>query len=255
LIGLNLSSCKKLIEIDLPKTSVVTGKVFNSNADVEAALAGVYSSMGSSTGVMNGTNGGITLYAGQSADELGFSLVTSAPSIYSYESNKLFADSANTVLFWSPAYKTIFSINAILEGVSSNTSTGLTDSLRRQTTAECKFLRAFNYFYLVNLFGDVPLVLSTDFNKTGKLPRTAKNEVYEQIVQDLLDAKESLPKDYAFVPSSERVRVNRPAATAMLARVYLYLERWQDAADAATELIGDSQFELLTDLRQVFLKK
>lgn len=253
-LGLQLSSCRKLIEIDLPTGSLVEQKVFNNDADVAAVLAGIYSTMGSDKEQLSGTNGGISLYAGMSSDELLNYVGSANPIDYIYRSNSLYADSAATERFWTAPYRAIFSANALLEGVAKATSSRLTDSVTRQATGEAKFLRAFNYFYLVNLFGDVPLVLGTDFNETSKMDRTDKAKVYAQIIQDLQEAEEQLPEGYNFVPDKERVRANRAAASALLARTYLYLERWQEAADAASKVIADANYELLPDLKQVFLK-
>lgn len=111
-------------------------------------------------------------------------------------------------------------------------STTVTASLKNQLLGEAKFLRAFNYFYLANLFGDVPLVLTPDYTVSGTLPRAPKADVYAQVVLDLLDAQKLLATTYP--ASGERTRVNQAAATALLARVYLYQQNWAAAETQAT---------------------
>jgi hypothetical protein len=110
----------------------------------------------------------------------------------------------------------------------------LTLGLRSQLIGEAKFVRAFCYFYLVNLFGDVPLVTSTSYTVNTGLGRTSVNEIYQQIIQDLKEAQEMLSTSY---PTPGKVRPNKWAATALLARAYLYMGNWADAEAQATAII------------------
>jgi hypothetical protein len=82
--------------------------------------------------------------------------------------------------------------------------------------------------------------------------RTSVPEVYAGVIADLLQAKSLLPDTY---PTGERVRVNKGAAIALLARVYLYDHKWVEAEANASEIIAKAaQYELLDDLNAVFLK-
>ncbi len=95
---------------------------------------------------------------------------------------------------------------------------------------EARFFRAFCYFYLVNLFGDVPLATTTDSTINARLPRIPSDEVYQQIITDLKEAESLLSTEYldanlkSYGGLPERVRPTKWAASAMLARVYLYQE-------------------------------
>lgn len=121
-------------------------------------------------------------------------------------------------------------------------------------TGEAKFLRAFAHFYLTQLFGDVPVVTTTDVTVTRKLSRSPRETVYEQIESDLVAARGLLPETYT-VYSNERVRVNKYAASAMLARFYVFKKDWQRAEQEATLVLNNiGQYELLNNLGSVFLK-
>src|SRR5690606_23546179 len=109
------------------------------------------------------------------------------------------------------------------------------------------------HFYLLNLFGDVPLVLSSDYRVNAKLPRSNSSDVYSQIVADLKAAQELLPNDYEF-SNNERTRPNRLAATALLARVYLYWGDWVNSESESTKILDQGLVSLNEDLSQVFLK-
>jgi hypothetical protein len=71
------------------------------------------------------------------------------------------------------------------------------------------------------------------------------------MIADLLDAQTLLGANY---PTAERTRVNNAAATALLARVYLYTQQWSKAETEATKVITDTKYSLLSDLNSVFLK-
>jgi len=81
---------------------------------------------------------------------------------------------------------------------------------------------------LVNLFGDVPLVTTTNYKISALIPRTSKPKCYEFIIKDLVGARDSLESDFA-EGNSERIRANKWAATALLARAYLYTNDWKNA--------------------------
>ncbi len=89
------------------------------------------------------------------------------------------------------------------------------------------------------------------------LGRTSPNDVYKQIVLDLKDAQALLNNDFVTPEGSvtqERVRPNKGAATALLARAYLYQQKWDSAEVEATALINDSRYKLEEDVNNVFVK-
>jgi hypothetical protein len=254
---ISLTGCKKLVEIDPPRNAVINSDTFSSDAQAYPALAGMYSQMMSNSGSMVFSNGAASIYGGMSGDEISSNAGIINLLDYQFESNKLLQENTSVdALYWKPAYKVIESANSIIEGVAASKASLLTDSARTQLVGEAKFLRAFSYFYLTNFFGNVPLVLSTDFNKTAVLPNATQAAIYAQITQDLNDAQSSLKPDIwtgSVVGTNERIRANKWAATALLARVYLYQKRWADAEAQATAVIGNSHYSLTT-LATVFNK-
>lgn len=246
---LMFSSCKDIVDIPGPINSIITEKVFENDNQANSAMAGAYSELINEATLGFG-NGATTALCSSSADELNISTLYPNPAY----TNKLISSDLNTANIWVTAYRNVFNANAIIEGIEASSSLKLHNEVRVKLTAEAKFLRAYGYFYLVNLFGDVPLVLTSDFNKTARMERTPKAQVYAQIVKDLQDAKADLVADFSGSKLGERIRPNKWAATAMLARVYLFMGDYTNAAAAATEVIGQSGlFELKTDLNDVFL--
>jgi hypothetical protein len=113
-----------------------------------------------------------------------------------------------------------------------------------------KVMRSLYYFNLVNLFGGVPLATGIDYKINTALPQVSVDSIYGQIMSDLTDAQQNLSAAY---PSSGALRPDQLVATALLARVYLYQQQWQNAYNAANSVISSGQYNLVTDPNQVFL--
>lgn len=247
-----LSSCKKFADVPPPNNELTTQTLFTSDATVLSALASLYTL----TYITNyqSFQDDLSLCPGNSADELHYYTTNSTYDPY-YQNNIDLTNYENLGI-WSALYKGGYVATSIISGVQSD-SASLTDSIRTQAIGESEFMRAFCYFYLVNLWGDVPLVLSTDAIVTTNSPRTSKAAVYAQIVADLLDAQSKLKPDYSTSPTESRIRPNKYAATALLARVYLYLDKYSDAEAQATTVIDASSLYSLqsgANLGNVFLK-
>jgi hypothetical protein len=250
-----LDACKKLVSVPEPINTLTTTEVFSTDAEANSAMTGIYTPMingtlGAQNSVYYGYSEGLqTLYGGLSSDEL---VNTNDINLVRVNMNHLLYTDGNTAA-WQPAYSQIYGANAVIQGIAASTSSLLHDSVRKELTGEAKFVRAFSYFYLTNLFGDVPLSLTIDFNQTAGMARTPQARVYQQIIQDLKDAQAALPGDYS-VGSGERIRPNKWAATALLARVYLYTGDNADAATQAGAVIANTgQYSLVSDLNGVFL--
>ncbi len=105
--------------------------------------------------------------------------------------------------------------------------------------------------YLTNLFGDVPVIISTDYRINSTIPKSSKANVYSQIIKDLLAAQEKLTE--AYITNTERIRPNKFTASALLARVYLYIGDWTNSAAQATSIIDNGIYKLV-ELPNVFKK-
>lgn len=131
--------------------------------------------------------------------------------------------SANNILAasWQGHYKAIYRSNIVLDrapGIS------MADATKNQITGQAKFIRALSYFNLTRLWGNVPLVLTVQ--KTAEARenvRATSAQVYQQIINDLTDAVSKLPVSWA---DAQRGRATSYAASALLAKVYLYQKRY-----------------------------
>ncbi|MEP7374613.1 MAG: RagB/SusD family nutrient uptake outer membrane protein [Chitinophagaceae bacterium] len=261
------TGCKKFVDVGAPETSTNAENVYASDATAIAVLSGLYTNISRLWGFSQGDRG-ISMLSGLSADD--FSLMSGADATLTrYYSNSLLvtATIASGTEYWSPLYDAIYTCNSAIEGLVASNS--LTPLVKKQLLGEAMFIRAFMYFYLVNFFGDVPLVVTTDHKINATMPRTPQIQVYNQIIQDLKEAVDLLSAEYLdknLIPytagSEERVRPTKWAAAALLARAYLYngnltgdAGNYANAETQASIVISSSLFNIpLPALNSVFLK-
>jgi starch-binding outer membrane protein, SusD/RagB family len=247
-----LSSCRKFIEIEPPVTSINGKNVFLDDATAIAAVTGIYTRMSNSNFTLN-----LSLYPELSADNLSlFDLKTLNHTVY-YQNSLMPSLDESVIQFWANLYSYIYLDNAAIEGL--NESSGLTGQVKQQLLGETYFLRAFYYFYLVNLFGKAPLALSTDYKLNNSLIRADTSLIYNQIVTDLDQAKELLNDKYLDgdlkTETADRIRPNKMAACALLARVKLFMKNYADAETISSELINQTAlYSSDINIDDVFLK-
>jgi len=241
------SNCNKLVQTAPPKNTITTTEVFSDSVDANSGILGIYSNIFNQSGTLTFGNCAISLLCGASADEMG----TTNTGYMQYYRNKLLSNDTyiNTRL-WAQPYTYIYQANAAIEGLQNSTT--LSTSVQRKFLGEAKFFRAFCYFYLVNLFGDVPYVTSTQWSGTLNTAKSSQSLVYSNIISDLKDAYAVLPDDYS-LSGGERTRVNKSAAAALLARAYLYNKMYDSAELMATNVINNPIYSLEQDLNNVFL--
>lgn len=244
IINITISSCKKLISVGAPEDQLTAETVFSSDLSAISAMAGLYSQM-MQTNLLFASNA-LTVYPGMSSDEF-YNTTTGTNDEFSHNSLSV----SNTVVqnnLWSFAYKYIYQANAIIEGLRK--STAVTKATTDQLIGETKLVRAFCHFYLLNLFGGVPLITSIDFRINASLPRATAAEVYDQIIKDLQDAQVILTNNY---PTTNRTRPNKWVAKTLLSRVYLYLKDYEKAENLATEVIQSGSYSIVPNLSNVFV--
>ncbi|MBS1605473.1 MAG: RagB/SusD family nutrient uptake outer membrane protein [Bacteroidetes bacterium] len=245
--GLTLSGCNKLIEIGTPRNQLVTASVFTDTVTVESAVLGLYSKLANgSPGMDPGT--ATSLYNGLSADE-GYHY--SFTFYDDFKNNSLNANVYYLDSYWSGFYNIIYTANALIQGDSASSS--LPAPYKARTIAEARFVRAVCYFYLVNEYGAVPLVLTPNVNISNTQPRDSATKIYDQIEKDLTGAAAALPADLGYY-AGKRTRATSWAAKALLARVYLYRNKWSQAAATAGSVINNpGLFSINPDPTKVFL--
>lgn len=227
LLIMSLASCEKFVDIPKAPNQLLVTDAYKEDATAMSAVLALYSN-----GVTTNVIQNVSFCGGVESDEMVYT--QGDPTMIEFQ-NAAVTPTNSTLenYLWGSPYQAIGKANVAIDGLTNSTT--LTPSLRTQLLGECKFFRAFMYFYLVNYFGDVPLALNADGSKDAFLPRTKSDSVYAQMIIDLKDAESLLPAAYV---NTQRTRVNKYAAAALLARVYLYKNDYTNAAAEASKVIG-----------------
>jgi len=248
------SGCKKFVELDPPDDRLTESTVYATNETATSVLNGLYIRIAETNNVLTSY---ATTYMGFASDELkNHYLNAVSPYTQLYQNNV----NIDTEIYWGTTYTLIYNCNVAIEGIEN--STKLNSQLKLQLVGEAKFMRALFYYYLVNTYGRVPLVIKSDYRSYLMAKRAEVSDIYAQMIADLQDAQGKLSKNYlngdALTPYSpgnaERVRPTYWAATALLARIYLYDKQWAQAEAAASILIDNTSMFSLVAPSSVFLK-
>jgi len=238
--------CNKALDVPLPGGVLNTSIVFSDDVSAQSAMRGVYASM--TNFLASGPwSGGMSGPLGLEADEL--TLPTYSAEQQQFVDNNLVP--ANREIagpLWGSFYNYIYQCNKIFEGLQQ--STGVTAAGKDQLMAEASFVRGLCYFYLVNLYDSVPLILTSDYRANALLPRSGPDKVYGQIIEDLQFAQEKMGE--LFINPGARFRPTKWSATSLLARVYQFRNNWKGAEDAATAVLSKTASYRLDSLNGVF---
>ncbi|MEO6166366.1 MAG: RagB/SusD family nutrient uptake outer membrane protein [Chitinophagales bacterium] len=142
---------------------------------------------------------------------------------------------------WARLYEGITRCNIVLDKIPA---IEMDEELKIRILAEAKFLRAYYYFDLVNIFGEVPIVLEPLNSDELQIAQSPVKTIFETVIEpDLLAAAPDLPLFYS---GSDVGRATKGAATALLAQAYLFQSKWDLAATKAEEVILSGQYGLMT---------
>lgn len=248
LLSMAVTGCRKYLEVPPPINSIAGSEVFTNDNSSAAALNSILTAL-YVNGNFDGANG-VGSLSGLYTDELvNLSINANYMALYS---NSVSSSNNNVTIAWTALYKQLYSVNLAIEGLTA------ADNLnyRNQWLGEAYFLRGLIYFYLTNMYKDVPLVLGSDYLHNNGLARNTQADVYTQILDDLKQAQSLLTVEYRDgngLVADNRARPNRAAATALLARVYLYMQNWQNAATEAGNIIADAADYQMVQPAQSFL--
>ena len=224
--------------VDVKPTGDNSEDFFNSEEDYQNALIGAYDMLQSSyINVMLGEIASDnTLAGGESAtDVLG---IQEIDDMVHTPQNAQLRD------IWGWMYSGVNRANYILEFKDKTDFVG-----KEKVLAEATFLRAYYYFELVKWFGDVPFVVDKriQFGEQFNLDRTPKSEIYTQLEADLIFAADNLP----YIQETKG-RVTKGAAQALLGKIYLFQQKYDEAAAVLDDLIQNGPHDLVTDYNLIF---
>ena len=239
---LSLGSCDDFL--DLQPEYLVNEKAFYETAgDFETALIGNYSAL-------QGLHDASILYLGELTTD-NAEIQWTSPTTSEMECDEMNVTSTNGFVnaVWNSCFTTISRCNNILSRMEA---VDMNEAVKSQYRGEALFLRAYNYFYLVRLFGDVPIV-EESFRSPGEIAafdmaRKPAGEVYQLIMEDLMTAAELLQG----VTGLSKSRASEGAAKTLLGKVYLTRQDYASAAAVLKEVIDMNAYSLVPDYKTLF---
>jgi hypothetical protein len=243
---LSFVSCDDLLDVGLPGNIIEQDVVFTNAENIKSAVIGLYSENLVSNPVYYYM---LPLYLSIVSDE-SYHNLTSNTAFEDLRYNTYSPTNAYVGYLWEYPYASIFLSNDLVERIAETNV--IPEDLKQHYIGEAKYFRAYGYFILVNLFGDVPWVKSSNVLETGLQPRESKEKIINDpdgIIDDLKYAETALDGS-----ANSNAWVTKQAASALLARVYLYEKDWENAEAKADDVIKTSGYELETALENVFLR-
>ncbi|HZV68834.1 MAG TPA: RagB/SusD family nutrient uptake outer membrane protein [Saprospiraceae bacterium] len=149
---------------------------------------------------------------------------------------------------WGADYEGIYRANVVLEKVPP---IQMDEKLKTRILGEARFIRAWNFYQLVTMFGGVPkadhVLAPSEYN----MARSSADEIWDLIESDLITAANDMWKRSEY-PSADLGRVTRGSAQALLVKAYLWREKWAEAKSMAEEVINSGEYQLVPDYADIF---
>tara|TARA_R110002050_G_scaffold284701_1_gene434031 strand:+ start:960 stop:2438 length:1479 start_codon:yes stop_codon:yes gene_type:complete len=231
-LSLTNSGCEKYLDVS-PPFAQDAENYFNSEQDYELALIGAYDLLQASY---------LTLWIGEIASDnaiAGGESVNDSEGLHQIEAmtHNAVNNELRSIFRWN--YAGIARTNFIMEYKDKTDFDG-----KEQIIGETRFLRAYYYFELVKYFGDVPLIIDRRLGseEVTEVARTPRSEVYAQIESDLRYAANNLPWN-----NPVKGKAEKGSALALLGKVYLYQNKFAQAAEVLDEVINDGPYSLMAN--------
>ncbi len=244
LLTILLVGCTKLTNVDGPPNRF--DNPFQSDETATGLILGIYEKNMERQCLFNGH---MSRYGGLRSTEFALRIVSGDDG--DFQLLQLKPNNRVLGFLWLPAYECIARCNLVLHELPG--AKDVSESLKPILLGEAYFLRALSYFYLVNLFDSIPLVTGIDIGENSQLPQSGAKSIYDQIEQDLQAALPLLPDRHpdTGLDSLRRTRIEKGAANGLLARVYLYLGNYEQAAHYSTLVIEQGGYQM-ENLEKVF---
>lgn len=241
-LALFTSACKKAL--DLSQQGVYSsGNYFRNEVDAVNAVTGIYSLL-------------------EEEDYIGHAETTfDVPSDDYWRSGdhgedegieNLTYDASNAAIRypWKWRYEEINRSTNCIINIPKITS--ISTDVKNRSMGEAYFLRAFGYWRLMVIHGDVPIITEDDYIKqTFNVPKSPIEDVRKQIESDLLKAVSLLPESYS---AADRGRVSKGTALGFLTKLYMYWEKFPEAIATGQQVISNSHYALAANYQDNFTR-
>lgn len=237
-----LSACN-VLDVD-PADKIPGNEAYKTKADIETGILGSYAQLQS----LSYYGRTYLTFSDLAADNLIHPTDATATDYAEVDNNVMLSTNGAIEGLWNSIYLAINAANSVVTKVP--TMSDMTDAEKSAAFAELYFLRGLNHFNLMNYFGAIPIktkpTVGTD---SVNIARSSMGDVYKQILSDLSFAEQHLEV------SSTKIRATKYAATALLARVYLYQKDYENAYKKANEVIQKGGYSLIQNYGDIFAKE
>lgn len=239
--SLLFTSCESFLNEPL-KGEQSSETIFNNVDDANLALTGVYNNLSFTTSsnmiwVFGDIASDDAVKGGNPGDQA---------DIASIDNFEVKSNNGILLTYWTFTYEGISRANNVINGVYNS---GIDDATKQQMIAEAKFIRAYHYFNLVNIWGKIPLRLEPTSISNVNLGLSEVADVYAQIEKDLKEAAIVLPADYG---SADKGRVTKGAAFGLLAKAQLYQQKWDETISTIVNDIEPLGYALESNYATLF---
>lgn len=242
------SSCRNLVESDFPSTQIEVSQVFETVSTADGALSNLYAEL-QYYSVISGGLLGTGALLGTYTDDLNCYIISSQNSALDLYNNRQISSNNAVLSVWTNAYKEIYTANSIIMGIENSTGIGEID--KKRIKGETLLVRSLIYFYLSQIFGDVPYTTTTDYTVNQSLGKISETELLIKIQNDLETAVALLEDSYR---NAERVYPNRKAAELMLSLVLMQQKKWTEAEQQLKKIKQSPLYVWEPDVAKTFKK-
>ena len=237
-----LTSCQDFLNLK-PAYQISDPSFYQNQNDFETALIGVYSTF---RGLYNSSI--IHYVTEQPTDNTEIQWASPSADEMQLDQNAVTATNAFVLSLWNTCFYTISQSSNLLNRIDA---VSFDQTAKNRIKGEALFLRASCYFYLVRLFGDVPIVNQT-FSSPAQvsaagIARQPKGDVYKQIIADLTSAESLLPATL----NTDKTHASQMTAKALLGKVYLTQQNYDLAATKLKEVIDAKLYSLVADYKSL----
>lgn len=236
----SLTTCHDLLT-EVPKDFLTPENSYTNRKGFEAALADIYLSIRNDFYLEGDSWKNFDLMGGD-VDLASLTVSDDVHSEYFYW-NTLNVDSEFSRKWWQRFYAYIFSCNVIIDRAESSIVQWKDEQEKNIIVGEAKFLRAYAYRFLANMWGQVPVVLNETTSPRFDYKSLPREDVYKQCKRDLLFAIEWMPD----IERQKGGRASKVAAHHLLSEVLICLKDYEQAVYHATQVIEHSSMKLMTE--------
>ena len=244
LVIIAATSCNKYLDLK-PQDGIIRQEFWKTKEQVQSAVIGCYAALLASPTGNKPLSETMFLWGELRAD-----MISPGIGILSDENDIINVNTlaTNTVTNWAGVYQVINYCNTVIDfapGVLANDNT-FTQKQLNQYLAEVRALRAMLYFTLVKSFRDVPLKLTSTSSDQDlqQLPKTSADTVLAQVLTDLQFADSNAVFTYGNT-TIDKGRINKYTVKALLADVYLWMDKYTECEDACNFIINARKYGLI----------